>query len=301
MSTRPSRRSPSHWARRCGSSPPMPASTTSGRPITDFHRRRAPARRRRTRATASWSRGTWSGGGHRIMLVNDPARGRYEVDLDAGRGNPAQVSLWLMPDSPNARKQEPSVIADSDGDKVVDFDETERFRTDPRKTGHRRRQGRRQAGHRRWRLRADLRIRTQAWRREPGTRLRRRPLADGARPRLGPRRLPGRRRGHRTATGHRAGKETWNFDAADDVCGDLSGNDHLDPPRHRHLAGHAIEQQRRGDPRTCDSTSRMGSGSTQGRPLVERSSRRRAAETGTLLRHRGPDAVGRMPQDGGSV
>ena len=70
-------------------------------------------------------------GGHRIMLVNDPARGRYEVDLDAGRGNPAQVSLWLMPDSPNARKQEPSVIADSDGDKVVDFDETERFHTSP--------------------------------------------------------------------------------------------------------------------------------------------------------------------------
>ena len=66
--------------------------------------------------------------GHRIMTVNDPARGQYPVDLDAARGTP-QLSLWLMPAHPRARKQEKSVTSDTDADGVVDFDETERFHT----------------------------------------------------------------------------------------------------------------------------------------------------------------------------
>ncbi len=69
--------------------------------------------------------------GHRVMTVNDPARGQLPIDLDAGRGQPEDLSLWLMPEHPTARMQEKSVTADSDGDGVVDFDETQRFKTNP--------------------------------------------------------------------------------------------------------------------------------------------------------------------------
>ncbi len=73
--------------------------------------------------------------GHRIINVNDPARfPPYSIDLDAlPPRNSRLLSLWLMPANVTARDQEAGVTKDSDGDGVVDFDETERFRTNPAK------------------------------------------------------------------------------------------------------------------------------------------------------------------------
>lgn len=66
--------------------------------------------------------------GQRLIWINDPWEGQaYRDDIDAG----ATLQLWLMPAKPKARQQEAGVTADSDGDGVVDFDETERFKTDP--------------------------------------------------------------------------------------------------------------------------------------------------------------------------
>ncbi|MFN0179050.1 MAG: hypothetical protein ACKVZ0_09635 [Gemmatimonadales bacterium] len=70
-------------------------------------------------------------GSRRILFVNDPARGRYSVDLDAASLPPADLSMFKFPNRPRIARQEPEVSMDADGDGVVDFDETERFRTNP--------------------------------------------------------------------------------------------------------------------------------------------------------------------------
>lgn len=68
-------------------------------------------------------------GGRQLLSINDPWHGRaYKQDIGE-KGLPAL--LWLMPANPTVRKQEAAVTADSDGDGVVDFDESERFRTNP--------------------------------------------------------------------------------------------------------------------------------------------------------------------------
>ena len=67
-------------------------------------------------------------GGRRLISINDPWENQaYRDDVDGG----ATVQLWLMPAKPTVFRQEAGVTADSDGDGVVDFDETERFQTDP--------------------------------------------------------------------------------------------------------------------------------------------------------------------------
>ena len=66
--------------------------------------------------------------GRRLIWISDPWMGQaYRDDIDGG----TTVQLWLMPANPTVRKQEAGVTSDSDGDGVVDFDETERFRTNP--------------------------------------------------------------------------------------------------------------------------------------------------------------------------
>lgn len=66
--------------------------------------------------------------GRRLIWISDPWENQtYRDDIDGG----ATLQLWLMPASPTVRKQEAAVTADSDGDGVVDFDETERFKTNP--------------------------------------------------------------------------------------------------------------------------------------------------------------------------
>ena len=72
-------------------------------------------------------------GGRRLMIVNDPWRGSYESNIDRAVLPAADFNFWRMPEghTPVGRTQEPGVTADSDADGVVDFDETERFKTDP--------------------------------------------------------------------------------------------------------------------------------------------------------------------------
>lgn len=79
-------------------------------------------------------------GSRRLLFINDPGLGRYRIDLDVPRATPmgrrsAQVgiglrAIWTFP-NPTVRRQEREVSADTDTDGVVDFDEIQRFRTDP--------------------------------------------------------------------------------------------------------------------------------------------------------------------------
>jgi len=70
-------------------------------------------------------------GTRKIFFVNDPARGRYSVDLVAGSQPAADWSMFKFPNHPRIARQEPEVSKDTDNDGVVDFDETQRFRTSP--------------------------------------------------------------------------------------------------------------------------------------------------------------------------
>lgn len=72
--------------------------------------------------------------GRRLVYINDPWYGQYAMDLDANSGpkNTVLKMIWTYP-APVPQAQEPEVTKDSDGDGVVDFDETERFRTNPNK------------------------------------------------------------------------------------------------------------------------------------------------------------------------
>ncbi len=160
--------------------------------------------------------------GHRIMHVNDPARGSYSVDLSTGKGNAASVSLWLMPANVKARKQEPGVSTDTDGDRVVDFDETERFKTNPNKKDT--------DGDKvddKPDVASGVFEPTYGYALKPGAGNRGRDFDGDNKPtELDPDSdhggcLDGDE--DTNGDGRRADKETWNFDAADDICGDLSG------------------------------------------------------------------------------
>jgi hypothetical protein len=66
--------------------------------------------------------------GDRRLLIDDPMGGQFNVvRLETF---PLQ-SYYLTPLQVNARSDEPGMATDSDADGVVDFDETERFGTDP--------------------------------------------------------------------------------------------------------------------------------------------------------------------------
>lgn len=65
----------------------------------------------------------------RWVMVNDPWDGQYAVDVE-------QLAIWvyyLLPSKEAADPfvEEPEIHQDSDGDGMVDFDESERFHTDP--------------------------------------------------------------------------------------------------------------------------------------------------------------------------
>ncbi len=68
------------------------------------------------------------------ITVNDPGVGVYAADLR----NPEQSSLranwyayWLIPSGAVGTKDDPAIFEDSDGDGVINVDESERFHTDP--------------------------------------------------------------------------------------------------------------------------------------------------------------------------
>lgn len=73
----------------------------------------------------------------RIIFTNDPLsqQGNEPHDLDAVPYEVwANFHFWMMPrGAVSPQRQEPGVTLDSDGDQVRDFDETERFFTDPHK------------------------------------------------------------------------------------------------------------------------------------------------------------------------
>ena len=76
-------------------------------------------------------------GGRRLLSFNDPwhypgRSGTSQYNIDANNGRSAAIlDLWLPPAGSIGRHEEPSIRADSDRDGMVDFDETERFGTNP--------------------------------------------------------------------------------------------------------------------------------------------------------------------------
>lgn len=72
--------------------------------------------------------------GHRLLVVNDPwetSSQEYDIDDPYGRNALVRWRHWLPTGDFVAKQQEPTVRLDSDGDGVVDFDESERFHTKP--------------------------------------------------------------------------------------------------------------------------------------------------------------------------
>jgi hypothetical protein len=72
----------------------------------------------------------------RFVIFNDPAIGRYEWELDLE--NPLWMgtllyAYWILPpmESANPESDEPEIFMNTDPDGVVDFDEIQRFHTDP--------------------------------------------------------------------------------------------------------------------------------------------------------------------------
>jgi len=63
----------------------------------------------------------------RYVTINDPWWGSYAVNLNSVRWE----TYWLTPANPALVSEEAEIYMDSDGDGVVDFDETQRFGTDP--------------------------------------------------------------------------------------------------------------------------------------------------------------------------
>jgi hypothetical protein len=73
-------------------------------------------------------------GAQQLITVNDPWVGTYQIDIINPQGSALGNifdTYWLMPAAVQAKSDEPGISQDSDGDGVVDFDETERFGTDP--------------------------------------------------------------------------------------------------------------------------------------------------------------------------
>jgi len=92
----------------------------AGRPVVA-------AGRRHTYTIRAYSRR----GARRTISLNDPANGRYTVDFDAWAAVPANISTWRIPPGATGTLIEAEASLDGDGDGVMDFDETRRFKTDP--------------------------------------------------------------------------------------------------------------------------------------------------------------------------
>ena len=70
-------------------------------------------------------------GRRRLIFINDPANGQQTIDIDAARLPASQLTTFKFLSTPKIARQEPEVTRDGDGDGVVDFDELERFKTNP--------------------------------------------------------------------------------------------------------------------------------------------------------------------------
>jgi hypothetical protein len=72
--------------------------------------------------------------GKQLITINDPWSGSYQVDLtnpQASGLNNSFDTYFLLPAGAAAASDEPEISQDADGDGVVDFDETQRFHTNP--------------------------------------------------------------------------------------------------------------------------------------------------------------------------
>jgi len=72
--------------------------------------------------------------GKQMVTINDPWSGSYQVDLtnpQASGLNDQFDTYFLLPAAVAATSDEPEISQDSDGDGVVDFDETQRLHTNP--------------------------------------------------------------------------------------------------------------------------------------------------------------------------
>lgn len=72
-----------------------------------------------------------SGPNARWLTINDPWSGRYLLNLERMANRSRVERYWLVSDTSNPRRNEAGLTRDSDGDGMVDFDETERFKTKP--------------------------------------------------------------------------------------------------------------------------------------------------------------------------
>jgi len=71
--------------------------------------------------------GYYEEGGARYVRINDPISGPYDFDFDAND----IIDFWGPGEKVQPASDEPGIHQDSDGDGMVDFDETERFGTSP--------------------------------------------------------------------------------------------------------------------------------------------------------------------------
>ncbi len=178
-------------------------------------------------------------GGKRLLSVNDPwnypgrpGTGAYDIDANDGR-SASILDTWILPAGARGTRQEPSVTTDSDGDGVVDFDETQRFQTnpnDPDSDGD--------GVHDLQDIASGVFDPTYGYARDPqpdspgrdfdvdGIPTERDPDSDAG----------GCQDGHEDANGNglRDTGETWNFDASDDLCvgwrGTMTGTYTWDSP-----------------------------------------------------------------------
>ncbi len=89
----------------------------------------------RTKAHYLVIRGYEVKNGQRRIWVNDPWFGQYPMYFDLGSAALGKVlAIYTWPNHPAIGRLEPEVSRDSDGDRVYDFDEINRFHTDPHNT-----------------------------------------------------------------------------------------------------------------------------------------------------------------------
>lgn len=72
-----------------------------------------------------------SGPNARWLTINDPWWGRYLLNLERMANRSRVEGYWTVSDTSNPRHNEASLTLNSDNDGMVDFDETERFKTKP--------------------------------------------------------------------------------------------------------------------------------------------------------------------------
>lgn len=162
--------------------------------------------------------------GRRFLAIIDPINGPGTPFIDGmRRTRPDDFKWFFLPQNATARRQEITVTIDTDSDGVVDFDEINRFHTDPTF---------RDSDHDMVWDKQDIASGVfdptygYAFHPSPGSRGRDFD-GDGKPTELDPDSDDGGCKDGVEDTdtdGRRTGRETWNFDETDDVCRDINGS-----------------------------------------------------------------------------